>query len=106
MIWSILCLVCANIIFWLKGNAKPIWGLDWSPMKWWLYTSLLTNYLSLTAWWRIVEDYGIWRASVTWGVITILVELPLNSIFYGFNWRGLVAVLLVALAALIVSTGN
>lgn len=106
MLISVLCLIVANIIFWIKGNAKIIWGVDWSPMKWWFLTSLFTNYLCLTSWWRIVEAHGVWRASVVWGAVAVCIELPLNITFYGFNWRGLIAVLLVGLAALIVSQGQ
>jgi type VI protein secretion system component VasK len=55
-----LCL--ADVVFWLKGNSKALYGFDWSPFKWWLYTSLLTNYMTLYAWWKLIELGDVWRA--------------------------------------------
>lgn len=91
----------ANVVFWFKGNAKELYGLDWSPFKWWLYTSLLTNYLTLHAWWKLIEISNVWKAGVTWGLVSLVTDLLLNTLFYGLNLRGIVALLLCGLASLI-----
>jgi hypothetical protein len=95
-------LAISNVIFWYKGNSKELYGIDWSPFKWWLYTSLATNYMTLTAWWKLIELGDVWKAGVAWGLISLTIDLTLNSVYYGFNWRGIVALCLCGVAALIV----
>ena len=102
MLTSILMFGVAYIVFWYKGNAKDIYGLQWSPFHWWLYTSLVTNYLCLIAWWKLVEISDVWRAGVICGIIHICVEVSLNSYHYGFNPKGVIALALIALAGFIV----
>ena len=100
-IQPIVLIFIANIIFWYKGQAKAVFGLDWSPWQWWLYTSLATNYLSLYAWWRLIELSNVWTAGVTWGICSLTVELILNSYFISFSWKGAVALILCLIAGLI-----
>ena len=97
----ILGLITASIIFWFKGNAKAQFGLDWSPFKWWLTTSLLTNYLTLHAWWKLIALSDVWKAGVIWGLVSLVVDLCLNTWFFGYNWRGGVALALCAIAAIV-----
>ena len=96
----LLCL--SNVVFWFKGNAKAIYGIEWTPFKWWLYTSLFTNYMTLYAWWRLIELGDVWKAGVSWGLCSLTIDLILNSYYFGFNWRGVLALCLCAIAALIV----
>ena len=91
----------ANVIFWFKGNSKAIYGIDWSPFTWWLTTSLLTNYLTLYAWWKMIEIGDVWKAGVVWGMISLTTDLILNTIYFGFNMRGTFALILCALAGVI-----
>jgi len=97
----ILALCFANVVFWFKGNSRELFGLDWSPFKWWLYTSLFTNYLTLFSWWKLIEISNVWKAGVTWGLCSLTTDLLLNTWFYGLNLRGVVALLLCGLSALI-----
>lgn len=94
-----LALSFANIIFWYKGNSKAIYGLDWSPFKWWLYTSLITNYITLHAWWKLIELSNVWKAGVTWGLCSLFVDLILNTIYFGFNLNGIIALAFCACSA-------
>ena len=96
-----LALGVANVIFWYKGNAKELYGVDWTPFKWWLFTSLFTNYLTLHAWWKLIEIGDVWKAGVTWGLISLTIDLILNTAYFGFHWRGIIALLLCALAGAI-----
>lgn len=57
--------------------------------------------MSLYAWWKLVELGDVWKAGVTWGLISISVDLALNSYYLGFQWKGAVAMLLCALATAI-----
>ena len=97
----ILGMAVASVIFWYKGNAKVLYGLEWSPFKWWWTTSLITNYLTLYAWWRLIELSDVWKAGVIWGLISLSVDLTLNTYYFGYNWRGMVALGLCGLAAII-----
>jgi len=97
----ILGFTLAAIIFWYKANAKILYGLEWSPFKWWICTGLVTNYLTLLAWWKLIEHTNIWRAGVIWGLTGLIVDLSLNVCYFGINWRGVTALGLCALAAAI-----
>lgn len=98
----VLLLCLANVVFWFKGNAKALYGWDWTPFKWWLYTSLFTNYMTLYAWWKLIEMGDVWKAGVTWGLCSLTIDLILNCYFFGFNWKGVIALCLCGAAALIV----
>jgi len=100
-IFPIFLLSVSNVIFWYKGNSKELYGLDWSPFKWWLFTSLFTNYMTLTAWWKLIQLGDIWKAGVVWGLVSLTTDLLLNTAYFGFNWKGILALLLCAIAALI-----
>ena len=91
----------ATVVFWFKANAKVRFGVDWSPFTWWWTTSLFTNYLTLSAWWKLIELTDVWRAGVLWGFVGLVVDLCLNTCFFGVNWRGAVALALCAVAAVI-----
>jgi hypothetical protein len=99
--FPILMFGLANIIFWFKGNSKEIYGWDWTPFKWWLYTSLLTNYMTLTAWWKLIELGDVWKAGVIWGLCSLTIDLILNCYFFGFNIKGVIALILCAIAGVI-----
>ncbi len=94
----VLMITVAQIIFWFKGNSKIVYGIDWSPWRWWLTTSLITNYLTLIGWWRLMEITNVWKAGVYWGISGVFVDLVLNSLYFGFNVRGACALALVAVA--------
>lgn len=79
---SIVSCILLYIILWFKGNAKPIFNINLPPWQWWLYTSLITNYLGLTSWWQLVKDYNIWIATSITYALCIVVELSLSAYFY------------------------
>lgn len=101
---SVIAFCVAQVIFWYKGNARSVYGVEWSPFRWWLTTSLVTNYITLLAWWRLVDVSDVWRAGVTWGVCSVVVDLALNTLYFGAEWRGIVALLLCALGAWVAHT--
>lgn len=98
----VIMMSIANVFFWFKGNSKALYGIDWTPFRWWLTTSLFTNYLMLTAWWRLIEIGDVWKAGVAGAFISLIVNLILNTFFFGLNVRGIFALLLCALAGMIV----
>ena len=67
---------------WFKANSKPLFDFQLSPFGWWLYTGLITNYLGLTAWWYLIDNYKIWGAMAITYCIHTTVELGLNLYFY------------------------
>lgn len=96
---SVAAFCVAQVIFWFKGNARNVYEIEWSPFRWWLTTSLVTNYITLLAWWRLVDASDVWRAGVVWGVCSVVVDLVLNTLYFGAEWRGIVALLLCSLGA-------
>lgn len=79
----ILCLCLLYAILWYKGNAKILFGLEWTPWQWWLTTGLLTNYLGLISWWFLVNNYKIWGAIAITYMMHTIIELGLS--FYYFD---------------------
>jgi hypothetical protein len=71
------------IILWYKGNSNLLFKLQWSPLKWWLTTGLLTNYLGLLSWWYFVKQYNIWGAIAITYCLHTIIELGLS--FYYFD---------------------
>ena len=98
----VILLMLSNVIFWYKGNSKVVFGFDWSPFKWWLYTSLATNYMTLYSWWKLIEISDVWKAGVIWGLTSLIVDITLNCYYFGYNWKGIAALCLCGIAALIV----
>jgi len=99
---AILSIVIAHTIFWFKGNSKILFGLDWSPFQWWLTVSLLTDYLTIYAWWMMIEKTNVWKAGAYWGLIAVLVDLSLNCIYFGVNIKGIIALMLIAIAGILI----
>jgi len=100
-LFPVFLLLLSNVIFWFKGNSKELYGLDWTPFRWWLTTSLFTNYMTLIAWWKLIEVGDVWRAGVTWGLCSLTVDVILNCYFFGFNVKGVIALVLCAIAGVI-----
>lgn len=92
-------LLTASIIFWIKGNARQVFGCEWGPFRWWISVGWLTSYLTLYAWWRLVALWGVWRAGVVWSAAGLLVDLVLNTYFFGFELRAAFSLVLIAIAA-------
>ena len=100
-ILPVCALFIANVIFWYKGNAKALYGIEWSPLRWWATTSLVTNYLTLLAWWKLVEIGDVWRAGFTWILLDLIVDVTLNCYYFGFHWKGILALTFCAIGAFI-----
>ena len=81
-LYVILCSILYTVL-WYKGNAKILFGLEWSPFYWWLTTGLITNYLGLLSWWYFVNKYNIWGAIAITYVLHTVIELGLS--FYYFD---------------------
>tara|TARA_B100001059_G_C17764247_1_gene544632 strand:+ start:223 stop:546 length:324 start_codon:yes stop_codon:yes gene_type:complete len=78
----IILLILLYTILWFKGNSKPLFDIQLSPFYWWLYTGLITNYLGLTSWWYLMDNYKIWGAlAITYALHTVI-ELGLSFYFF------------------------
>ncbi len=78
----ILCSILLYTLLWFKGNAKPLYGFELEPWKWWLYTGLITNYLGLMSWWYFVDTYKIWGALAITYFLHTVVEMGLSFYFF------------------------
>lgn len=102
MIEYILILL-TGVLFWFKSNSKIVFNLNWSPWEWWLYTGLLSNYMSLYAWWGLLKKYDVWYATAVWVLFTTLAEVLLNIVYFEYNSTKLIGVLFCVLGAFIAS---
>lgn len=71
------------IIIWYKSNAKLLYGINMSPIQWWLTTGLITDYLGLMSWWYLVKHFDIWIAMCITYCLSTIIKLGLN--FYYFD---------------------
>lgn len=78
----VLLTIVLYILLYLKGNSKILFGLQWSPLEWWLYTGLVSNYIGLVSWWYFIEKYNIWGALAITYCLHSVVELGLSFYFF------------------------
>lgn len=69
-------------LLWYKGNAKILFGIEWTPFQWWLYTGLISSYLGLVSWWHFVNTYTIWGAIAITYFLHAAIELGLSLIYF------------------------
>ena len=94
---NVLCV----IIHWIRANAQILWGFEWTAFHWWFYTGLFTTYFALTARLLLVNYISVWQITLLSTIITLSVEMILNTIYFGFNPRMCLAMSLVGAAAMV-----
>ena len=103
-IYLYLIFLCLTVsIGWLKGNLKLLTQINWEPWHYWLFLGLPQTYLGLYGWWGLLEKLNndVWRCVIISSCVGILVNLTLNSIFWGVNYRAAVALLLISVAGIV-----
>lgn len=97
----------AEIFYFYKGNAKFIFQLNWTPLEWWLYTGLFTNYIGLIGWWGLVESYGVWHSTIICIALHSIISFSLKYYYFGAPGKYTFVALCLALLSLIIgSFGN
>lgn len=48
-----------------------------------------------------MEVTNVWKAGVYWGISGVLVDLALNTMYFGFNARGALALVLIVVASFV-----
>lgn len=96
-------ILLSGVLFWFKSNSKILFGLNWSPWEWWLYTGLISNYMSLYAWWGLMSKYDVWFATAVWVLLTTTAEVILNCTYFEFNYIKLTGVVLCIIGTFIAS---
>lgn len=92
-----------GVLFWFKSNAKIVFELYWEPWEWWLYTGLLSNYMSLYGWWGLIEKYDVWHATAIWVLLTTFAEVILNCMCFEYSLAKIIGVMFCILGAYISS---
>ncbi len=102
---TILLAVFLNILcvtlHWIRANAQVLWGLDWTAFHWWLYTGLLTTHCALTARLMLLDHIAVWQITLLSAIISLTVEMLLNTCFFGFNPKICIAMSLMGVAAMV-----
>jgi hypothetical protein len=95
-------MICSSVcLHWVRANALVVWGLDWNPFQWWLYTGLVTTYLALYARYMLVNHMSVWQITLLFSITSLATELLLNTIFFGANPKMYVAISLVGMAMVV-----
>jgi hypothetical protein len=98
----ILIFLC-GVLFWFKSNSKIVFQFNWSPWEWWLYTGLLSNYMTLYSWWHLMDKHTVWHATAIWVLLTTTAEVILNCVYFEFTFFHLIGIALCVLGAYISS---
>ena len=93
--------VATTLVF-FKANSKLLYGIDIHPLLWWLFTGWLLEILYLNAYWNLADYTNPWLAQISLAAVSTIVSLILMSVFYGFDFKYLVAATLVC-AGVVVS---
>lgn len=103
MYTAVALLVTCNIVAWLKGHARFVWGLELSLWTYWLTFGLATNFLGMAGWWRLCAslENNYWLGTVIALSIGTGVTVVLNSLSYGVNLKMLGAMVLVTMGGLL-----
>lgn len=101
IIFVFFALLLINSFYWFKGTAKDLFGLSWTPVEWWVYTGLISNYASLHIWWLLLEAQGIWKATLISSSMACFINIVCNSYFYKFEMKYCISMILCFLALLI-----
>jgi hypothetical protein len=100
---AILYIGCAICIGWLQGNLKYIANIMREPWVYWLLFSLPQTYFGMYGWWKLVEytNKDMWRAMILSSSTAFLVQISLNSWFWGVNYKAILGLFLVVLGGII-----
>lgn len=103
VILPVFFISCAICIGWLKGNLKYIANVDWEPWRYWLLFSFPQTYLGMYGWWKLVDftNKNMWQAMLISSSTVFLVQISLNSWFWGVNYRAILGLFLVILGGII-----
>ena len=101
LLLAILLNVVCVILHWVRANAQILWGWDWSPFHWWFYTGLITTYCALTARLMLFEYISVWQITLLSTIVTLAIEMLLNTIFFGFNPKVCLAMSLMGMAVMV-----
>ena len=103
LLQSIMFLAATVAIGWTKGNLKQLANVTWDPWQYWLYFSLVQTYLGLHGWWGLVKYYegDVWKCMILSSSIGYLVNIGLNSYFWGFNARAILGMFFILVGGLI-----
>ena len=93
----IACLMhgTATSLVFFKANSKILYGIDLHPIAWWLISGWLLEILYLNAYWKLADSASPWSAQITLAGVGTVVSLAWMSMFYGFQMKYVVSVVLV-----------
>ena len=80
--WYVFLFVILELTIFVRGNAKFVWGLELHPLQWWLYVGWLSSLVGLTSWWGLVQEMGIWKATVFAMALSFTVSFLLKAWFF------------------------
>tara|TARA_B100000900_G_scaffold416157_1_gene449589 strand:- start:2665 stop:2982 length:318 start_codon:yes stop_codon:yes gene_type:complete len=102
MIYYALALkLCATIIVFYKANLKELYGLDYSPLFWWLTVGWIVEYCFLQSWWILSKAISPWATYILLLGFGSITHMVLMCIHYGFNVKYFLGFLLIISGVLV-----
>lgn len=82
IVWYIFLFIILELTIFVRGNAKFVWGLELHPLEWWLYVGWISSLVGLTSWWGLVEEMGMWKATIFAMALSFTVSFMLKAYFF------------------------
>ena len=98
---GLLLLLLSDIIVWFQFNAKVVFEFDRNLLWWFFVTGWLVFLCGTYGWWLTLESQGIWKTVVIYSILTLFVDIVLNSIFCGWETKYIISLFLCFIAGLI-----
>jgi hypothetical protein len=100
---GIIFIAGAVSISWFKGNLRFLAGLEWEPWVYWLCFSLPQTYLSMYGYWKLMNwsNENAWKVMILTSSTAFLIQISLNTMFWGANYRAIFGLFLVILGGII-----
>lgn len=103
-ILSVLASTFMCITSFIKSNGEETIGFKINPFAWWLVMGWVTAYVGMTNWQFVKTEIGPLKALVFFTIFQVVFEVIAYSVYFGWQPKYVIAVLLVALAGAIIST--
>jgi len=102
IVWYIFLFIILEITIFVRGNAKFVWGWELHPLEWWLYLGWVSSLVGLTSWWGLVEEMGMWKATIFAMALSFTISFLLKAYFFQMpSTRNMLALVLCWTAVLI-----
>lgn len=102
---GIFLMLLSDVVVYFQLNSGEIFGFYRSLFWWFCITGWLVFLSGTYGWWLLLGELGVWRTVVIYSVLTLLVDILMSSIFFGFESKYVLSLFLCFVAGLVSEWG-